>query len=230
MSIIKITDHTSEALARLLQQYKNKPNIRKLLEVYLDQIQEIETMFCQLLEETNVFDAIGAQLDGIGEIVVQPRNGLSDDQYRIRIFVKIGKNVSEGEVNRVGSVFKILTQSAYVHLIVLNDAEIQLQGTETIGTTREEVNFIFSNMQEVVAAGVRISYILCADENLSYAYEGTNTSAPALGYDDGLGLSGGLYATLYTEKLDYAYAGNDVDVKGYGAGSLDPLAGGIYLA
>jgi len=230
MSIIKITDHTTEALNRLIQQYKNKPNIENFLKVYLEQVQELETMFCELLEDTNIFTAIGEQLDGLGEILGQPRNGLSDAVYRIRLFVKIGKNISEGEINRVASVFRILTQSAYVHLIVLNDAEIQLQGTTSIGATRDEINFIFRNMQEVVAGGVRISYILCADENVSFAYSGTNTSAPALGYDDGTETTGGLYATLYEEELDFAYEGNDVDVKGYGAGSLDPLAGGIYLA
>ena len=63
MAIDKITTHQSDALRRLLEQYKNKPNLANFIKVYADQIQEVETLACDLFTSRTVDGAVGAQLD-----------------------------------------------------------------------------------------------------------------------------------------------------------------------
>lgn len=226
MSVTKILDHQLQALQRLLQQYKDKPNIQAVIDTYTKQIQELEDALFPLLTVLSIPDSEGYQLDVIGKIVDQPRTTPDDARYRILLYVKIGQNVSQGEPERIINVYKLLTESEYVHYINLTSAEIQLLGTEDF-PDQDEVNFVFTQMQRVVAAGVRINYLLVGDPSEAFAYAGVNPNAPALGYDDGAG-SGGKYAKHYTKKMPFAYAGNDPDAGGYGAGSADPLVGGVY--
>ena len=46
---IQNTQQVSEGLARLLSQFRGKPNITAVLQSYLIQVQEIEDMFFELL-------------------------------------------------------------------------------------------------------------------------------------------------------------------------------------
>lgn len=229
MSVTPITTHASDALKKLLEQYKFKPNIKSVIDIYTKQIQDLEDAIQPLFTERAVANAIGVQLDLIGAVVGQAREGNNDDRYRILIHVKIGQNISEGDIPRIIDVFKLLTGSAYVHLINLNDASIQLMATVDFAD-QDEVDFIFRNMQKVVAGGVRIDHILCADETEAFAYAGVNAGAPALGYSNLAQTTGGKYAKEHIFRPPFAYAGTDASAEGYNGGSLDPLAGGVYVA
>lgn len=225
MSVTPITNHIAQALERLLEQYKHKPNIAAVLTIYAQQIQDLEDLMQPLFTERALANASGIQLDYVGSIVGQAREGLSDPEYRIQILVKIGKNLSEGEPERVIDIFKLLTQSEYVHLMNLNDASIALMTLNDF-TSQDEVDELFRSMQEVVAAGVRIDAITVADPDLAFAYDGPGPAA--LGYDDGSGLVGGKYAKRYVYSPPFAYEGADETGAGYGAGHLDPIVGGVY--
>ena len=225
--MIHITDHVVQSLKRRLEQFKNKPNLQAVLEIYLDQIQEAEDALYALFGALDINTQEGLMLDLIGEIVGRPRTTTSDPRYRILLWVKIAQNISEGEPERVISVFKLLTESEYVHHINLLNAEVQVQVTNDF-TDQDEVDLVYRETQKVVAAGVRISVILVADPIEAFAYSGINIAAPALGYDDGFG-SGGKYAKHYVPKPPFAYAGIDTGAQGYGAGGADPLCGGVYV-
>lgn len=227
MSISLITDHIAQSLKRLLEQYKNQPNLTAILQIHLEQIQDLEDAIFPLLQALNISLMEGEMLDLIGQVVGAPRTTTSDARYRILLYVKIHQNVSEGESERVISVMKLLTESEYVHYINLSYAEAQVQFTNPI-PDQDQVDLIYREIHKVVAAGVRIGVLLYADPEEAYAYSGSNAGALALGYDDGLD-SGGLYATHYINKVPFAYAGSDEGAEGYGAGGADPLAGGVYV-
>jgi hypothetical protein len=229
MTIAKITNHLGEALDRLLEQYKSKANLQAVLEIYLDQVQQLEDALYPLFDALKISVMEGAMLDLIGQIVGQPRTTNLDSRYRILLYVKIHQNVSEGEPERVISVFKLLTESQYIHYINLSTAEVQVQITNQT-LTQDEINLIYRETQKVVAAGVRIAYIIAADPVEAFAYAGSNAGAQADGYDDGSGTVGGKYATGLINKVPFAYAGSDESGAGYGAGCSDPLAGGVYVA
>lgn len=229
MSLTYISNHVATSLKRLLEQYKNKPNLTAVIELYLDQVQDLEDAIYPMLNALNIPAMEGQMLDLIGEIVGQPRTTTDDARYRILLYVKIHQNVSEAESERVISVMKLISESEYVHLINLSYAELQVQIT-TSGLPQDEIDLIYREIHKVVAAGVRVSYIIEADPVEAFAYAGTNAGAPADGYDDGTGTVGGKYATGRINKVPFAYAGSDAGAEGYGAGAADPLAGGVYVA
>ena len=89
-------NHRAQGIARLIAQYVGKPRIETLIGIFLDQIQEAENALFELATERFVENAIGVQLDGIGDIVGQERQGLGDDDYRPLIRARIKANNSEG--------------------------------------------------------------------------------------------------------------------------------------
>lgn len=227
MSITQILTHQEDALNRRMQQFKELPNIQAILEIYLPFIQELEDQLFLLLDALNIDNQEGTFLDYIGQIVGLPREtGLSDDRYRQLLKAKIGTNTSEGLPEQAISVFKILTQSEWVHFIDLYNGNIALTGTVEF-TDQEEINELFDDMDDVLAAGVRMPYFVCADELESFAMAGPGPAA--LGFDDGTGTVGGKLAVDYEKKLEFAFDGDDTDAAGFGAGSADPFLGGVFV-
>ena len=73
-------------------------NIVNLLTALVTPCTAIEAAFQQLFTERFVDTAIGAQLDIVGKIVGQDRNGMSDDDYRRYCRARIATNRSRGTV------------------------------------------------------------------------------------------------------------------------------------
>lgn len=109
--IEKINNHREQALKRLLEQYKDKPNFIEMITIYTKQIQEIENMFFDLLEKRGIDEAEGAQLDGIGTILNQSRIGLSDDNYRGLLYSKIAEYNSEGTIEDILNIARLVIRA-----------------------------------------------------------------------------------------------------------------------
>lgn len=90
-----------------LEQFRGKPNIQVLHEVLAKQLQDVYDFFMELNLHRNLRDAVGTQLDGIGDIVVLDRaeaskfakaaglGDASDDEvYRKYLFYKVMKNTN----------------------------------------------------------------------------------------------------------------------------------------
>lgn len=103
-----IADHAARGLARLAEQYKNKPKFAALINSLNRQIQELENAFYQLLTERSIDTAIGVQLDILGKIVGERRGGALDADYRLRIRARIRANLSSGTVEDIYAVFRAL--------------------------------------------------------------------------------------------------------------------------
>lgn len=97
-------EHKAQGLARLIAQYVGKPRVEQILCIYLDQVQLVESMLWALITERTIETAVGTQLDGIGDIVGQERQGLSDDDYRPLLRARVRANNSEGTAPDVISV------------------------------------------------------------------------------------------------------------------------------
>ncbi len=225
--VTEILDHDGEATKRIIEQFKNKPRIKQLLEIYTKQVQEAEAATFPLLLLKSIEDQEGAQLDLIGEVIGEPRQGKNDTDYRLAIYIQIGQNSSEGEPERVIQIFLLLVAATYVHYINNGNGNVELQADQFFAD-QESINFVFRNMQKVLAAGVRLALIVCHDTDEAFTYAGTNGVSGALGYANDAETTGGKYATGYQFKVPFAYDGNDVDVGGYGGAPEDPLVGGVY--
>lgn len=109
MTVTLKTTHTTEAIGRLITQFKGSSRLHALIKSYVDQIQELEIAAYTLLTDRAIDTAEGAQLDGIGEIVGLRRGGLTDDEYRVRLAVQIRLNLSSGTIEDIAYVGNLIT-------------------------------------------------------------------------------------------------------------------------
>ncbi len=155
--IEQITDHESAAKNRLVWQYKTKPRLENLLKAITGpEIQLLEDTFFDLLSRLDIEASEGQQLDNLGTIVGQSREGLSDTVYRIFIKAKIGQNVSESDMARVIDIWKLMTQANVVQAIEAFPAEVDLY--TDIELADELKTIAFDLIQKVVGAGISVGF------------------------------------------------------------------------
>lgn len=104
-------DHTSLALSRLASQFDNSPKLRALLAAIVGPLHTIESDADDLREKRWIDTAQGAQLDGLGAIVGEPREGRSDEDYREAIRFRVFINVSKGTPPDVIRALDYITKS-----------------------------------------------------------------------------------------------------------------------
>jgi hypothetical protein len=117
MSLTQITDHVARGKALNIEWFKGKPNWEGLLEVFLEELQEVEDVLWALLTDRWIDTATDAQLDQVGAILEEPRNGNDDDTYRTLIRVKALLLTSKGEPERIMQIVKLATDSTLVHTV-----------------------------------------------------------------------------------------------------------------
>lgn len=108
MTITQTTDHKAEALALLLEQFKNKATLAALLNANMIQVQELEDVFFDIMAKLVLSVAVGDQLDIFGKIVVEPRLGRTDGVYAAFIAARILINRSNGRVEEINAVLAIV--------------------------------------------------------------------------------------------------------------------------
>lgn len=102
-----VVDHASAAVARLAQWAKDRPNILHLLNAANTASQLLETALQDLIAKRYLAVAANDQLDQIGKIVGQARNGDDDTTYRQRIRVRVKINRSSGTVPEVLAIMRL---------------------------------------------------------------------------------------------------------------------------
>ena len=94
--IAQVNDHVAAGLALLIQQYQGAPRLEGLLTSYLNRVQELEDAIWSVILGRLIDYAIGVQLDVLGRLVGQRRDGAADEIYRTRIRARIAANRSLG--------------------------------------------------------------------------------------------------------------------------------------
>lgn len=103
-----------------------------------DQAQLLENAIFDMNEGRMLFDgvnypAVGAQLDGLGELVNQRRNGFVDALYLIFILGKIGENYSTATLPEITTLISLLFQTPTFKLFQFFPAEISVEIPEAAG-------------------------------------------------------------------------------------------------
>lgn len=224
MALDKILDHSDAAVDRLVQQYKEKPKLEALLRSYTDQVQDLETAFCEVFTDRALDVAIGNQLDLFGTIVNRSRDGFNDEFYRILLRVQIGINTSQGVPEDIISTLKLLLSAGLVHYQNAGNGNILLAAD--VLTLPASVQFVYDNMQKVVMAGVRITQIICFDPDEPFSFDGVGPVG--LGFSSlAAPLTGGKFAFIHQQTTPFAFAGSD-SALGFGT-IADPLVGGVFV-
>lgn len=179
---VDVPDHATLAVNRLAQQFKDKPKIVALVRALCVPIQDIENALWQLKTQRG-FNGIGIQLDLIGKIVGQPRNGLSDHDYLIYLRAKIAAN------NSIGTVENLLTVAS----LIVNDPTNQIQVTPyTVATlvvaianqiSPAVLTALNAFLHQAVAAGVRLMTVATVEPVANtFTFDGTVYQAFDNGY------------------------------------------------
>lgn len=100
----KIEDVGAHMLERLLSKYRGKPRLEGSLRAVGAVLQPLEDALWALFTARGLDNAEGVQLDGLGEIVDEPRKGRIDDVYRRFIGVRILVNRSNGRIEELNTI------------------------------------------------------------------------------------------------------------------------------
>lgn len=169
---VEKTNHSEEMKNLLLYQFANSPNIQKMLEIYGDQVQELEIEYFKLLESLGIDTATDYALDVIGKEVGELRQGKNDTDYRSAILTKIFINNASGTPEEVISASKQITGATQIKYSEQYPAGVVLEilGAEYVSkaptirkTLPAGVDLIFLKNLDVDAAqtniGVAYSFV-----------------------------------------------------------------------
>lgn len=223
-----VSNHVQQAIDRLLEQYKDKPNIDGLLTALVEQIQDLESALQDTYDYTDVQTAIGATLDLVGEIVGQARLGFDDDFYRSILLAKVGENVSQGDRERVVQIAKLLTGASLVYLQEYYPGGFGI--SVDVPVAANLINFFYDKLDKVDPVAVRLEAIISFDADEAFAFAGGPGNALGFGSTTDI-LLGGKFAYLNIRtKPEFAFAAASASADDYeGLGTLqDNQIGGIF--
>lgn len=179
---------SNKALARLAFQFSDSANFIAFASAFLAETDELYDSNVILLEDRNLDDAEGVQLDGIGQIVGIDRPvGYSDVQYLLMIKAKIMINSINMSVDETLELFEFVFGSDRVRYFLFDS----LSPYYTIGgVVTEEEQLLFDLFPTTL--GVRVTYISVPVYAEAFSFFG----------DDGLGFS---TVTAPTTGGNFAY-------------------------
>jgi len=95
-------------LGRVAEQYKADSGFAAILAAYGAQVQEIEDALYDIHVGYDLDNAVGDQLDILGKVVAQARDGATDAEYRPRIRARIRALLSSGSTEDLLAVLAAL--------------------------------------------------------------------------------------------------------------------------
>jgi hypothetical protein len=144
--------HTIETtLQRIYKQWEGRQTWADLGEIFGRIFHEVETITGRIDRERYVGDAVGVQLEMLGEMVGRPRGALVDEElYRLAIVVDASTLFSKGTRREVRRIAKRLLGSSALYRDIF-PAKFRLLATDI---TTEAYQLLLDIMQDVPPAGV----------------------------------------------------------------------------
>lgn len=176
MSLQYKTTHIIEALRNLVSQFKGKDIFDKILTIYVTQIQELETVFDSLFIDRCLDNSEGVQLNGLGSIVGEDRQGRNDDDYRVAVRARISLNLSESTPEDIIFLMRSITDGSAIDLREFFPAAITVEIINAIDSIIDPVKTV-AFLLSAKAAGVKAQ--------LKYHVAGPFQFDTGLGFDEG---------------------------------------------
>jgi len=162
-----MVDHVTRGLSRLPEQFKDSENFKHLLQIFLEEIQEIEDTLEDIKFQRNIDNAEGVQLDGIGDILGKLREGLSDTDYRLALKVQQILNAGEGQYATILKLWRILLGSTSATVTEEFPAGVALF-SDTGVPTLETLN----TLTQALPVTVTLSLTSSIDADPAFCFEG----------------------------------------------------------
>ncbi len=184
---------TSEALANLIEFFKNKPKIAAFISAFVDQSQDVEDGSFEVLLDTIIETAVGVQLDGIGVIVGRARGGLSDDLYRVRLQAQILLNKSSGLLDEILTIIALLEAAPITNVIEKYPAGFVIEILDIQGSPAQLAAIIAEARSAAVNGHLHYS-LSPAAELFTFASGDVPEADTSKGFANDAGTTGGKYA------------------------------------
>lgn len=158
MTIKQITDHAEKAKDRLPRFLNAATNFNALIDIAGSRTQDLETELFNLLDQRYLSVAVGAQLDGLGQILNHERTvGQSDSDYRAELIAETGKLALSGQIEPLISLFNTLSSAVDSDLVEFYPASVLLTAYYDADSEDPILDEnIVKAMNEVKAAGVNL--------------------------------------------------------------------------
>lgn len=165
-----LLDHQAAAKARLITAYKESETLRNYLDAVLVLANDLEQVFCDLLNDRFIDTAEGEVLNLLGELVGQPRLvvdnvALTDAQYRVYIRARIIKNNTRATRE---DIITMLTFIFDVSGVVITEGDREYLVTIIGSLSSDERALISSADLLPKPAGIRDNYIVADSDSAFY--------------------------------------------------------------
>jgi hypothetical protein len=181
-----VDDWAARLRSRLYTQFRSAESWQAWCdEVLGPQLQDLEDAGQTLLTLLDIDASEGVQLDNIGRIVGQPRNGVDDETYRLYLSARVLANKSDGTVEDIFSVMRALfgqdeTRPTYAGGWV-KQFSIRIDAALTRAEALIGASFL-GDAKEAAARGI-LEWIESAPASM-FQFDGT-ASPTGLGFDVG---------------------------------------------
>ena len=156
-------DH-SEKLSLFVEEFSTATVMKNFTNSFLEESNELENIFQELLDNRSLENSEGKQLDQIGLLVGELRNRRNDEEYRNAIKLRIAVNTSSGTIEDIINVIQLLFGED-TETTVLRTGKALI--TIFIGVEKPTEDII-PFLQQVVAAGVKIDSIIYPSDRLPW--------------------------------------------------------------
>lgn len=212
----QIVDHSDRGIARALATLTGKPRLEAFLRSWLDSAQELEDVVYALRAMMLVSSATGVWLERLGKIVGQPKEGRTDEVYRVWIMARTLVNRSSGTAPQLLAIVEALvpdgvsiyTQDEYPAALT-----VHVYGVIDYDTG----DAIAQLLQRARCPGVRLLFhwhVTDDAELFKYSDDGTYQASSPTGYDAGLYscISDGSAVSPTLANLDFSRAENGAHI------------------
>ena len=176
-----ITDHTTQAKARQVEFFKSKTNFDKLIALFVDRLQLLEAVIVDFRDKRHIDGAEGVQIDGLGLVFQELRNGLGDEPYRAAVRSSYTKKAKSGEPETLIQAYAAYTDATRVKYTRLRPCTVILQA-EVTDPTALETTHINGAMQKIRAGGIDLDCTISKDSGAFSFISASDLPDPLLGW------------------------------------------------
>lgn len=162
--MIREQHHTTNALARLISQFRDKLVIEGLVKAFAAEVQEIEDVLWQIFDAFLLNNAVGQQLQTLGKLVGEPPLGRPVDEYRMAIRLRIRANRSKGRTIDLIDVARLTLRPVFYRDHKEHEFEIQIFGL----FGERSVARILSSARAATTYGILVASDLPAENLLMF--------------------------------------------------------------
>lgn len=156
-------NHVEEGQALVLDRFKSGAVLGGILKALLNQVQALEDALQDITSERWLTTAVGAQLDALGQIVGEYRDGREDEDYRFALTLRIRINRSQG---RVLDIFEVLNLLAPISTFIYREnypAGFEVEQIEPL--TAERLRIIVRALKQTKAIATYGTFVHIEDDD-----------------------------------------------------------------